>query len=296
MLAGVLLGPSLLGWIAPRVQAWLFPTSSTAAVAGHLVGVPHPSMAIPYVLAQVGVALYMFLVGLQFDLTLVRQQGRPAVAVSLAGIAVPLALGGAAAGLLLRQPGLIGAGLSHMDAAFFFALSLSITAFPVLARIVEEHGIAQTTLGTLAIAAAATNDAVAWCLLAILLGLVGGTPQGPVLTLGATIVYVALMLSLGRVGLRAWARRVGRPEEAGGAVLGMALLVVLVGSWVTTVIGIHLIFGAFVAGVAMPRGRVALALRGQLESVTTALFLPIFFVYSGLNTQITLLATPPCGG
>jgi Kef-type K+ transport system membrane component KefB len=179
-----------------------------------------------------------------------------------------------------------------VDAALFFALSLSITAFPVLARILEEHGIARTTLGTLVIGAAATNDAVAWCLLAILLGMVGASAQGPVLTLGATLLYVALMLSLGRMGLRAFSRWSARQEAGGGPMLGAALLVVLLGSWWTTVIGIHLIFGAFIAGVAMPRGGVALALRRQLESVTTALFLPLFFVYSGLNTRLALLNTP----
>lgn len=318
MITGVLLGPSLFGVLFPAAHDWLFP--ATATVTGHAatpdggavtVVIPHPSMAILYVLAQLGIGLYMFLVGLEFNVDLLRPQGRQAgkvaAAVSVAGIAVPFALGAGTAMLLLAHGGggatsLFGAGASPLVVTFFLGLSLSITAFPVLARILQEQRAAHTLLGTLAIGAAALDDAIAWCLLAVLLSIDTGVAGIALLTLAGTTLYVLAMMTVGRWGFRWLARQAGTTTDEPAdvqtgtrlspAVLSLTIGVVLLCCWLTTAIGIHAIFGAFIAGLVVPRGHYIEALRAHLEPVTLGIFVPIFFVYSGLETQVGLLNSP----
>jgi len=285
MVAGVLLGPSLFGLLVPETQAWLFPKTLPA-------GGPHPSMLILYALSQIGLVLYMFLIGMEFNHRLMVGRVRHASLVSGAGIAVPMALAAVAALTLRGDADLFAPHVTPGAAALYLGAAMSITAFPVLARILQEKGIARTRLGTLALAAGSSNDAAAWCLLAVVLSYLEGSWTIAVLAIGGGALYVALMLLLGRPLLRVLDRGVdGRGRIAPGTLVA-GLLVVMLGAFVTDVVGIYEVFGAFIAGIAMPRGRFADAAIEHLEPLTTTLLLPVFFVYSGLNTQIALLDSP----
>lgn len=279
MIAGVLLGPSLLGLLAPGFQEWLFPGA----------GSPHPSMAILFALSHLGLVLYMFLVGLEFDGGLLRRGLGSAGSISAAGILAPFALGAVTALLLSRAPGFFGPEVASGTAALYLGASMSITAFPMLARILAERGLAGSRLGTLALAAGAIDDATAWCLLALVLASLEGSAWIALLALGGGAIYAVAMFVPGR----RWLARLGdRAEREGGVGPGLlltALIVLMGGAWFTDMVGIYAVFGAFVAGCAMPRGAFARGVRGHLELVTITLLLPIFFVYSGLNTRIGLV-------
>jgi Kef-type K+ transport system membrane component KefB len=284
MVAGVLLGPSLFGLLVPEAQAWLFPKTLPA-------GGPHPSMLILYALSQIGLVLYMFIVGMEFNHRLILGRVRHASLVSGAGIAVPLALGALAALTLRGDADLFAPHVTPGAAALYLGAAMSITAFPTLARILHEKGIARTRLGTLALAAGSSGDAAAWCLLALVLSYLEGSWLIAILAIGGGGLYVLAMLLLGRPLLRVLDRGVdGQGRIAPGTLVG-ALLVLMLGAFVTDVVGIYAVFGAFIAGIAMPRGRFADAAIGHLEPLTTTFLLPVFFVYSGLNTQIGLLAS-----
>ncbi|HET9480293.1 MAG TPA: cation:proton antiporter [Candidatus Polarisedimenticolia bacterium] len=292
MVAGVLLGPSLFGLLAPEAQQWLFPRQLLTGAGGPAGGDAHPSMLILYALSQVGLVLYMFLVGIEFDPGLLAGRARGAALVSAAGILAPFTLGALAAGPLLQHGGLFGEGISAFSAAIFLGASMSITAFPMLARILEEKGIARTRMGTLALAAGSIDDAAAWCLLAIVLSTIQGSWTIAAIAVGGGALYALFMLTAGR---RLLARLALSTRPDGGptrAALSGALLVALLAAYVSDLIGIYAVFGAFIAGVAMPRGRFASELRARAGWLTTTLLLPIFFVYSGLNTRLGLLDSP----
>ncbi len=285
MVAGVLLGPSLLGLLVPEAQAWLFPKTLPA-------GGPHPSMLILYALSQLGLVLYMFIVGMEFNHRLLLGRVRHASLVSGAGIAAPLALGAVAALTLRGDADLFAPHVTPGAAALYLGAAMSITAFPTLARILHEKGITRTRLGTLALAAGSSGDAAAWCLLALVLSYLEGSWLIAMLAIGGGGLYVLAMLLLGRPLLRVLDRGVDEQGRIAPGTLVAALLVLMLGAFVTDVVGIYAVFGAFIAGVAMPRGRFADAAIGHLEPLTTTFLLPVFFVYSGLNTQIGLLASP----
>ncbi len=288
MVAGLLLGPSFFGLLAPNLQRMLFPQQ--VVVGG--VTITHPSMSILYVIAHLGVALYMFLVGLEFEVSLVRGLGKRAGAISLAGVLAPLALGGAFALVLYRQGGFFGAGVSLLTATLFFGTSLSITAFPVLARILQQYQIAQTRFGSLVLTIASVDDIIAWCLLAVVLATLNHSITAIIITVGGGLLYTVGMLTLGRRGLRVFGQLAERTENPSQTLIALMLLVILLCAWFTTQIGVYEVFGAFIAGVAMPRGRLADTLRQQLEALTTGLLVPVFFVYAGLNTRLALIDTP----
>jgi Kef-type K+ transport system membrane component KefB len=276
MITGVLLGPSLFGLLAPAAQAWLF---------------PEPTKPVMYTLAQLGLVLYMFLVGLEFDVELIRHRLRSALAVGWAGIAAPFLLGvGLALALRDRFP-LFDPGVSTLQAVLFFGAALSITAFPMLARIIYERGLSGTSLGTLALAAGSLNDAVAWCLLAIVLSAFTGDLSIAVLAVGGGGVFLFSMFTLGRRGLaRLYARLDGGPERD-SLLLPVTLVLLSLAAWATDSLGIYAVFGAFVLGACLPRGGLQARLERSIAPLTTVLLLPIFFVNSGLNTAIGLLDT-----
>jgi Kef-type K+ transport system membrane component KefB len=168
--------------------------------------------------------------------------------------------------------------------------AMSITAFPMLARIIHEKGIARPGLGPRARGGGARDDALAWCLLAIVLSQMDGAASTAVLTIAGSVAYVAFMLTAGRRLLAPLGRRVERDGRLTPPTMVTALMVVMLSAWVTDAIGIYAVFGAFVAGVAMPRGRFVEEISANVDLVTTTFFLPVFFVYSGLNTRIGLLA------
>ena len=272
MAAGILLGPSVLGWLAPSVSAALFPPGSLGAIEA---------------LSQVGLLFFMFLVGLDIDVAHLRAHGDTAVVASHASIMAPFLLGTALALPLYGR--LAPPGVSFTGFALFLGAAMSVTAFPVLARILAERRLTATPLGTLAIACAAVDDVSAWCILAAVVAIVrAGNAQTPLwIVLAGSAGYVALMLTAGRAGLaRLAARASGRSVD----LVALVVLAVLGSAWITERLGIHALFGAFLVGVVMPRDpRVVRVLSGRLEDVVVVLLLPLFFAVTGLRTRIGLL-------
>lgn len=276
MIAGVLLGPSLFGLLAPGLQKELFPTG--------------PMMSIIYVSAQVGLVLYMFLVGVEFDTGLIRHRVKSAVSVSLAGVLTPLALGAMIALLLVDQSGVFFTPrVETWQAMIFMGAGIAITAFPMLARIIVERRLSGTSLGTLALASGASDDAISWCLFAIVLAVFQHDPMIAVLAIAGGVVYAISLLTVGKRVLAALGRKVERDGAISQPVLAGVLMLVMMAAWFTDKIGIYAIFGAFILGVAMPRGLFAAQIKHILEPIVTNFMLPLFFVFSGLNTQIGLV-------
>ena len=271
MIAGVIMGPSLFGLLFPRWQQVIFPKDS---------------LKILYVLAQFGVGLYMFLVGTEFKIDLFRSRVRSAASVSVAGMVVPFILGGLLALWIRRVPGLFSEKATDFEAVLFLGAAMSITAFPMLARIIYERGITGTPLGTLALAAGAIDDATAWCVLAIVLASFGGGPMVAIQAIVGGLIYGLFTLTIGRKLLRRLGAIAKRNSEISPALLGVTLMLLMLGSWTTDAIGIHSVFGGFILGVAMPRGFFAEELRKKLEPVAVVFLLPIFFTFSGLNTRL----------
>ncbi len=296
MIAGVVLGPSLLGLVAPDVQAWLFPTKLAVAGAEGVM-VQHPTMTVLFAMSQVGLVLYMFLIGLELDLKILTDHARGALAVSVAGIALPMAMGGVLGVWMAGDRALFPGEVAWWQAALFVASAMAITAFPMLARILYESGLTGTRLGTLAIGAAAFDDAAAWSLLACVLATFQGSASIAVLAVGGGLAYGLFMATIGRGLLRRLFA--GAATQAGTLTAGTMstlLLVLALCAWLTDWVGIYSIFGAFIAGVCMPRGPFAEATRKSIEPLTVSLLLPLFFVFSGLNTRLDLLVSPALAG
>lgn len=277
MIAGVFLGPSLLGFLFPAVQTRLFPPAS---------------LNLLYVGAQLGVGLYMFLVGVEFDVATFRSRAKSAASVSAAGMVAPFVLGAALAIGLVKVPGLFSERATLWEAMLFLGAAMSITAFPMLARIIYERGLTGTPLGTLALAAGAIGDAGAWCVLAIVLASFGAGPIVAVKAIGGGILYALIVLTIGRKLLA----RLGEAAEKKGqltpSLLGITLTLCMVGLWATDSIGIHAVFGGFILGIAMPRGFFARELQKQVEPFAVVFLLPMFFTFSGLNTQLNVVSNP----
>jgi Kef-type K+ transport system membrane component KefB len=273
VVGGIALGPSLLGQISPAAYDYLLPS----VVAPFLSAVAH-----------LGVIVYMFLIGLELNLDVVARRLRSTVTISLASILVPFLLGGAVA--LYLFPRFAPARVPFTSFALFLGLSMSVTAFPVLARILSDQRMSRSELGTLALACAAINDVVAWCLLALVVGIVHAAAETALVVAAWTAGLIAVMFLVIRPLV---ARTVARMEDAtpGQSVMALVLVGLLVSSWATETIGIHAIFGAFLFGAVVPHeSRVAVTLTRNLESLTL-LLLPAFFAFTGMRTEIGLIAT-----
>ena len=267
--AGILLGPSLLGRVAPDFSAWLFPPATFPV----LLAVSH-----------LGLLFFMFLVGLHLDLGLLRASGRTALITSPVSIVVPLILGIAVAGAIRPT---FAPDVSPVAFALFMGVALSVTAFPVLARILEERGLTDTRVGVVAIACAAVDDVTAWCLLAGVTAYVRATSGTGSLAL--TLVLLAAFAVAMRFLVRPLLRRVLGPSPV--AFLPVAVLCLLVSAAATEAIGVHALFGAFLAGLAMPRrADVRHALETSLEAVTVVVLLPLFFASTGLRLDLGWLS------
>jgi Kef-type K+ transport system membrane component KefB len=290
MIAGVLLGPSLFGIVAPEIQQWLFPKIPLLLENGSKI--PNPSMSILFAMSQVGLVIYMFLIGLEFNTDLIKHRLRSASLVSSMGILAPFILGAIAAVFLYPNRGLFTPGINPWTAALYLGASMSITAFPMLARMLYERGIAQTRMGTLALAAGSMDDAIAWCLLAIVLASVKNSANIAFLAIGGGLAYALAMVVIAKPKLKVFARWTQRDGEVTRQTLLFVLVALMLCAWFTDFIGIYAVFGAFILGTVMPRGKFAQQVHEQTEVLTTSLFLPIFFVFSGLNTQIGLVNTP----
>jgi len=272
--AGVLLGPSLFGALAPAGFAGLFP----AASMGNL-----------QLLSQIGLLLFMFVVGMELDLRLMRSRASEAVVISHASIFFPFALGVALAYALYTS--FAPSHVTFVPFALFMGIAMSITAFPVLARILKERHMTKTAEGNMAIVCAAIGDVTAWCILPFVIAISrAGDLVNAWFTIVLTAIYVAVMFFVVSPALKTLRRRMSTPEAAGPAFIAVAFLTLLTSAYVAEIIGIHALFGAFVAGAAMP-SKVSLRtlLTERVEAVGTYLLMPLFFAYSGLRTQIGLL-------
>ena len=276
MLAGILLGPSLLGWLAPGLSSTLFPSDSLS----------HLSL-----LSQVGLLIFMFLVGLELDLGHLRELGRAAVMTSNVSIIAPFILGSTFA--VYVYPRLSDQKVSLTGFALFMGAAMSVTAFPVLARILAERNLLRSRVGSVAIACAAVDDVTAWCILAGILVIVRASSlELPVwLTVGGLLVFVLLMLFVARPALR----RLEMVYEKRGALtqdlIAIILLVALASGWITETLGVHALFGAFLAGVVMPRHReLSKELSQKFEALIVVLLLPLYFAVTGLRSSIFLIS------
>ena len=283
MIAGVLLGPSLFGLLAPEAQAWLFPWDRTQTA--------RDTQSYLFPASQLGLALYMFVVGMEFRVDIVAKRLKSSLAVSAAGMIAPFVLGAGLAWVFFHHTELFPKKTSLLEAMLFLGASMCITAFPMLARIIHFKKLSGTTMGTVALGAGALDDATAWCLLAVVLASFDDNWSHAWLNIGGGAGFVIVTLFLVKpllARLHGWLVKDGALSEA-GLVIGLAMMAL--GAWFTDLIGLHAVFGAFVMGAAMPRGAMARDLIGRIQPLTVALLLPLFFTYSGLNTKIALLNT-----
>lgn len=274
MIAGVILGPSLLGLLFPHFQDTVFPKETRNVL---------------YAGAQLGVGLYMFVVGLSLRLDHFKLKARSAAGVSAAGIVVPFALAAIIAPMLVKTPGLFAEGISNANATLFLGACIALTAFPMLARIINERGLANSSLGTLSLTAGAFDDAASWCVLAVVLATFGAGPGVAVLAIGGALVYAAFMILVGRRLLEPLGRIVEQRGEMSTGILAVSIMLFCASAFLMDAIGIHAIFGGFLMGACMPRGLFVEELKRKAEPLAVVLLLPMFFTYSGLNTRMDMV-------
>ncbi len=272
MVAGIVLGPSVLGWLYPAAVPFLFPPSSLETLRQ---------------LSQIGVVLFMFIVGTEVNIRLLREKGTAAVMISHASIIVPFLLGTTLSLFLYQE--LASAGTSFSAFALFIGVAMSITAFPVLARILEDRNLTHTTLGSIVITCAAVDDVTAWCILALVIAIVRSAGiASSAITIGLTVGFALAMIFAVRPQL---ARLITNPDSEvhRRRLIPVILVFVLLCALITETIGIHALFGAFIAGVVMPPStEFRIFLKDKLEACSHAL-LPLFFAFTGLRMQVGLL-------
>lgn len=278
MIAGVILGPSLFGLLAPEIQQMVFPPESKGVL---------------YVGAQLGVGLYMFLVGLGFRADHFKSNVRSAAAVSISGMAAPFLVAIIITPWLMTVPGLFSETATRFDATLFMGAAIAITAFPMLARIIHERGLSHTSLGTLSLSAGAIDDAAAWCVLAVVLANFGAGSGVAFKAIGGGIAFAGALIFLGPRLLRPLGRMAehefARKRPFSPTLLSITLMLFMLSAFTADAIGLHAVFGGFLLGAVMPRGVFATELKRLLEPFAVALLLPMFFTYSGLNTQLSMV-------
>ena len=278
MFAGILLGPSLLGWVAPHFSAYLFPPASLGFLNA---------------LSQVGVIIFLFLVGLGIDPKELKHQGHAAVLVSHVSITAPFVLASLLA--LYLYPRLSDDSVSFTNFALFMGAAMSITAFPVLARILNERDMMQTRLGTVAIACAAVDDVTGWCILAYIVVLIRAAHDTTSIwvTLGGITLFVLIMIYGVRFLLRGLERTFQKYGEISENRMAILILLALGSALCTERLGIHLLFGSFLMGAIMPKEpKFVRYILDRLETITITLLLPLFFAFTGLRTNVGLMKGP----
>jgi Kef-type K+ transport system membrane component KefB len=272
--AGIILGPSLLGAYFPEVTGFLFPAASLGTLN---------------FLSQIGLILFMFIIGMELDLKAIGKQAYEAVVISHASIIIPYMLGVGLAYFIYAD--YAPAGVTFISFALFMGIAMSITAFPVLARILQERGLTRSKLGAMALTCAAADDLTAWCILAAVIALVkSGSSISVLYTIALAIVYVVVMLKVVRPALNRLQHVYQNRETKRTAVMAFLFVMLIVSSYITSIIGIHSLFGAFMAGVIMPASfDFRKIVTDKIEDISILLLLPLFFVITGLRTQIGLL-------
>jgi len=277
IIAGIVLGPSLIGMFFPEFSNFLFPVDSLKNLQP---------------ISQIGLILFMFIIGMELDLSVLQKKAQDAIVISHASIVFPYFLGVLLAYGLYEN--FTNEHTSFLAFSLFMGISMSITAFPVLARIIQERGLTKTTLGSMIITCAAADDITAWCLLAAVIAIVkAGTAVGAIFTLFFSVAYVLFMLYL----VRPFMKKIGdvyvSKENLNKTVVAVVFLILLVSSFLSEIIGIHALFGAFLAGTIMPQNiKFREIFTEKIEDLSLVLFLPLFFVFTGLRTQIGLLNEP----
>lgn len=277
MIAGIVLGPSLVGLYFPEFSAFMFPKESL------------PNLQF---LSQIGLILFMYIVGMELDLSVLRKKAHDAVVISHASIIFPFALGVGLSYFIYKE--FAPDGIQFSSFALFIAIAMSITAFPVLARIVQERNLHKTKIGTIVITCAAADDITAWCILAAVIAVVkAGSFSGSIFVILMAIVYVFLMIKL----VKPFLTRIAESQKGKGfinkALVAVFFLILIISSYLTEVIGIHALFGAFMAGAIMPENiKFRNLFIEKVEDIALVLLLPLFFVFTGLRTQIGLLNDP----
>jgi Kef-type K+ transport system membrane component KefB len=273
VVGGIVLGPSLLGQVAPGVQAALLPPDVAPFLGVH---------------AQLGVILYMFLVGLELDLSVVRRSGHITLAISHASIVAPFLLGAALA--LPLYPILSTNQVSFTVFALFLGVSMSVTAFPVLARILTDRGMSRTRMGAIALTCAAVDDATAWCLLALVVSIAQARAGDALSTIVLTAAFIVFVLLVAAPLVRRALPTLERSAHLTRTHLAIVFAAMLVSAMTTEYIGIHGFFGAFLLGAIVPHGsRIARELHRRLDDVVAVLFLPAFFALTGMRTELGLI-------
>ncbi len=272
MTAGLMLGPSLLGALFPGLSELIFPEDSFITLN---------------TLSRLGVWLFMFLVGVELDLSVLRRVGKTAFVISQVSIITPLIFGSSLA--ILLYPEFAPEGVSAPAFALFLGAAMSITAFPVLARILKERGLTNSKLGVIAIACAAVDDVTAWCILALTIVLIDPQLAGPLLwwNLGALVLYTAFMLLAVRPLL---AKRIGSRQELSDELFAVLMIFLFVSCLSTRLIGVHALFGAFLFGVVLPKDAwLGQGLEKRLQPIVAFVLLPLFFAFTGIRTDIGLI-------
>ena len=285
IIAGILLGPSLIGTLFPGFSAFVFPATSLGNIQ---------------MLSQVGLILFMFVIGMELDMALLKKRAGAAMFISYFSIIIPFGMGIGLSYFLYQQ--YAPANIPFFAFSLFTGIAMSITAFPVLARIIRERGISNTPTGVMAITAAAVGDITAWCMLAFIIAVVkAGTLNSSLYTIIAAVVYIAIMFLIVRPILHKTALKSSKNSSMKRPVLAIIFVVLLLSAYCCEVIGVHALFGAFLAGLIMPdEWNFRKVLIDKIEDVALVLLLPLFFVFTGLRTQVGLLNTTSlwltCGG
>ena len=277
ILAGIVLGPSLLGYFFPEAYSFLFAPVSLSNI---------------YILSEIGLVLFMFVIGMELDLSALKNKMGTTFVISQASIVIPYFMGMWLAYYLYEE---FAAGQTDfISFALFIGISMSITAFPVLARIVQEKGLTKSHLGTISIASAAFNDVTAWCVLAAVIAISKtGSLDSSLFNIGLAVAYILVMMFLVKPFLKRIGEIYKNSEVVNKSVFAFFLLVLIISAYITQLIGIHALFGAFLAGVIMPPlPSFRKLIVDKVEDVSLTLLLPLFFVYTGLRTEIGLLNTP----
>lgn len=274
IVAGIILGPSILGMYFPEITQFLFPASSLGTLN---------------FLSQIGLILFMFIIGMELDLKAIGKQAYDAVVISHASIIIPYTMGMGLAYFIYKD--YAPAGISFLSFALFMGIAMSITAFPVLARILKEKGLTRTKLGAMALTCAAADDLTAWCILAAVIALVkSGSSISVLYTIGLAVIYVLVMLKAVRPALNRLEHIYHNRETKRTSVMAFLFVMLIVSAYITSIIGIHSLFGAFMAGVIMPASfDFRKIVTDKIEDLSILLLLPLFFVITGLRTQIGLL-------
>lgn len=281
IVAGIVLGPSVLGYFFPDVFQALFPPESLTNLE---------------LLSQVGLVLFMFVIGMELDFSVLKNKINETLVISHAGILVPFFLGIVASYWIYEE--YAAAQTAFLPFALFIGISMSITAFPVLARIIQERNMTKTSLGTLAIASAANDDLTAWCLLAVVIAIAkAGTFASALYAIGLTALYIIIMFMVVRPFLKKVGEVYANQEVINKTFVALILLILIISSTLTEIIGIHALFGAFMAGVVMPPSiGFRKVMMEKVEDIALVFFLPLFFAFTGLRTEIGLINSPALWG